>query len=165
MKKSRRLEEQRTKNGYKQWLLGIFILFAACLFSIFFLLESSAKPFEIAREKAIQVAKRYVDLESIDGVDIYNGSETYYSVKGKNAKQEEVLVLVPKQSSDIYVYQTSQGISKKAAEKIATENGATKIEKIVLGHEDGKTIWEVKSATSYYLIEFETGNLFKKEGI
>ncbi|MCP1639040.1 cell wall elongation regulator TseB-like domain-containing protein [Streptococcus gallinaceus] len=165
MKKSKRAEEQGVKASYKQWLLGIFILFAACLFSVFFILESSAKPFVTAREKAVQVAKRYVDFGDIKQVDIYNGSETYYSIVGKNSKQEDVFVLVPKQSSDIFVYQTSQGISKEDAEKVAKENGATKIEKTVLGHEGGKTIWEVKSVTNYYLIEFETGNLFKKEGI
>ncbi|NCB80515.1 MAG: peptidase, partial [Bacilli bacterium] len=35
----------------------------------------------------------------------------------------------------------------------------------ILGYRDGKPIWEVKSGTAYYLVDFETGDFVKMEGL
>ena len=65
----------------------------------------------------------------------------------------------------VFVYSVSDGISRKEAEQVAAANGATGISKVVYGI-DGKTpIWEVTATDGYYLVNFETSELVKKEGI
>ncbi|TCD46197.1 peptidase [Streptococcus sp. X16XC17] len=145
--------------------IGCLIILIVVLFSFFFILEETAKPFQEAENVAVTIAKQYVDLNDIIQVEIYNGSQTYYSVIGRNQDGQELLVLVPQQSSDIYVYDMANGISKEKAEQIAKENGADQVEKSTLGYEKNRAIWEVKAGRTYYLIDFETSQLLEKEGI
>lgn len=101
----------------------------------------------------------------MDDFAIYNGTETYYSLKGKDKNGDEVYVLIPSSSSSIYVYPVGAGITKEEAQAIAQENGAKTADRIILGYRDGKPIWEVKSGTAYYLVDFETGDFVKMEGL
>lgn len=165
MEKSRREVRKTTLGVGMQWLIGLTVLLLVSLFSFFYLMETAANPFQEAKEKAVSVAKQYAHLASYSAVAIYNGSETYYSVIGKDKNQEEMVVLVPENSDHIHTYQLSDGISEEQAKDVATQNGADKIERAILGYENGKAIWEIKSGTVYYLIDFETGDLLKKEGL
>lgn len=165
MEKSRRKARKTAISVGMQWLIGLTILLLVSLFSFFYLMETAASPFQVAKEKAISVAKQYAQLQSCNEVEVYNGSETYYSVLGKNKENQEVVVLVPENSDQIHLYPLSTGISEEKAKEIATQNGASKIERAVVGRENGKAIWEIKSDTAYYLIEFETGHFLKKEGL
>ncbi|WP_105249507.1 DUF5590 domain-containing protein, partial [Streptococcus suis] len=106
---------------------------------------------------AISVARDYTDIEVVDDVSIYNGTETYFSLQGKTSQGEMIAVIIPEETNTVYVYSMANGISKEEAQAVATENGAGEIEKSVLGYRDAKPIWEVKSGTAYYLVEFETG--------
>lgn len=148
-----------------QYLFGLFILLSSLVFTVFFVWEVSANPFEQARVEAQQIAQQYAGLTQVDEFAIYNGSETYYSMRGTDQSGQEVWALVPASSETIYVYPVEAGISKEKAEVVAKDNGAEAIERLTLGYRDGKPIWEVKSGTAYYLIEFESGTFIKKEGL
>ncbi|NOM58288.1 peptidase, partial [Klebsiella pneumoniae] len=39
------------------------------------------------------------------------------------------------------------------------------IDKIIFGRYQDKPIWEVKSGSDFYLVDFETGALVNKEGL
>lgn len=121
--------------------------------------------FEEARVGAQQIAQQYADVSQVDDFAIYNGTETYYSLKGKDKNGDEVYVLIPSSSSSIYVYPVGAGITKEEAQAIAQENGAKTADRTILGYRDGKPIWEVKSGTAYYLVDFETGDFVKMEGL
>ncbi|HEL1737932.1 TPA: DUF5590 domain-containing protein [Streptococcus suis] len=157
------LEWMASKTG--QLVLGSFILLSVVTFSIFTIWDLAAKPFSDVQNHAISVARDYADIEVIDDVSIYNGVETYFSVQGKTSQGEMIAVIIPEETNTVYVYPMANGISKEEAQAVATENGAGEIEKSVLGYRDAKPIWEVKSGTAYYLVEFETGNFIKREGL
>ncbi|WP_238597409.1 DUF5590 domain-containing protein, partial [Streptococcus suis] len=57
-------------------------------FSIFVILDLAAKPFSDVQNHAISVARDYADIEVVDDVSIYNGTETYFSVQGKTSQGE-----------------------------------------------------------------------------
>ena len=149
----------------KQLLIGFFVLFTVLTFSALYVLEAATKPFSTIENHAIEVAKDYAGVTEVSQVTQFNGKVSYYTVYGKNETGQEVYVLIPESSSEIFVYQVSEGISQADAERRAQENGATTIEKTVLGYQDGHAIWEVKAGLSYYLIDFKTGELMKKEGL
>ncbi|HFU4056125.1 TPA: DUF5590 domain-containing protein [Streptococcus suis] len=148
-----------------QLLLGFFILLSVVTFSIFTIWDIAATPFNSARSQAVAVATEYADLQTVSNFSIYNGTETYFSVFGTTSQGEEVAVLIPEATSTVYVYPLAQGISQEEAQAIAKANGAGQAERTILGFRDGKPIWEVKSGTAYYLVEFETGSFVKKEGL
>ena len=166
---------QRTRKRYRgqtgpistgrQVLIGFFVLLTVLTFSALYVLEAATKPFSTVENHAIAVAKDYAGVSGVSQVTIFNGKATYFTVHGKNEAGQEVYVLIPERSSEIFVYQVSEGLSQADAERRAQENGAEKIEKTVLGYQDGHAIWEVKAGLSYYLIDFKTGELMKKEGL
>ncbi|HFI2437403.1 TPA: DUF5590 domain-containing protein [Streptococcus suis] len=157
------LEVLATKKG--QLIAGSFILLSVMTFSIFVIWDLAAKPFSDVQNHAISVARDYADIEVVDDVSIYNGAETYFSVQGKTSQGEMIAVIIPEESNTVYVYPTANGITKEEAQTVAKNNGAGDVDKIVLGYSDGKPIWEVKSGTAYYIVEFETGNFIKREGL
>lgn len=157
------LEGLATKRG--QFLVGTFVLLSVMTFSIFVIWDLAAQPFSDIRNHAISVAKKYTDIETVEDVSIYNGRETYYSLRGSTSQGESIAVLISEESNMVYIYSLDSGISQKEAQAIAQENGANRVDRTVLGYRDGQPIWEVKSGTAYYLIAFETGSFIKKEGL
>lgn len=122
-------------------------------------------PYQSAKETASKVARQYTDLDEVDRFTIYNGKKSYYSLLGKNRKKTQLAVLIEADSDKIYTYELSKGISREKAEKIAKDNGAKQIDKVTFGYIDGQPIWEVKSETTYYNVDFETGTILRKEGL
>lgn len=57
----------------------------------------------------------------------------------------------------------SNGISAKEAQEIAYHAGARTIEAVTFGIENHKRIWEVAAQNGYYLIDFKTAKVIKKE--
>lgn len=149
----------------KQYLLGFSLILLVLLISAATVLFLAMKPRLSAEKVATQVAIDTADLVQTSSVDLYNGSKTYYSVYGTTASGDQKIVSVGEDNGKVFVYSVSDGISRKEAEQIAAANGATGISKVVYGI-DGKTpIWEVTATDGYYLVNFETSELVKKEGI
>ena len=123
------------------------------------------KPYQTAKSEGEKLAQQYAGLEEADQVDLYNGLESYYSVLGHNKQQESLAVLIGKDDHKIYVYQLNQGISQEKAEALSKEKGVGEIDKITFGRYKNKPIWEVKSGSDFYLVDFETGALVNKEGL
>ncbi|HEP1819857.1 TPA: DUF5590 domain-containing protein [Streptococcus suis] len=151
--------------GLGQFVVGISLFITVITFSIFIIWDISSAPYVEMKQHATQVAHDYADIQTVDTFSIYNSSETYYSIIGLDSEGQSLAVIIPENSNTVFVYPMENGISKDEAQTVAKENGAGDVEKVVLGYKDGKPIWEVKSGTAYYLVEFETGSFVKKEGL
>lgn len=152
-----------TKMG--QLFIGIAVLLTVLTFSIFMIWDVAGKPFADVRHKAFEVARQYADLQAMEQFVIYNGQETYFSLQGLNSQGQAIAVLVPEGQTTVYVYPLENGLTEEEAGAKAQENGAGEIERAILGYKDGRPIWELKSGGAYYLVDFETGDFIKKEGL
>ncbi|MBF0775793.1 MULTISPECIES: cell wall elongation regulator TseB-like domain-containing protein [Streptococcus] len=159
-----RISKSRMTFG-KQSLIGVFVLVSVIVFSILYVLEISARPFLAGQKQAEQIAMQHAGLALISKIERYNGETSYYSVMGRNQADEELLLLIPEESSELLVYKATDGISQEEAKAIAKENGASNIVKVAFGYSNDQPIWEVKSGKTYYTIAFEDGRLLSKEGI
>ncbi|MGT2813474.1 cell wall elongation regulator TseB-like domain-containing protein [Streptococcus intermedius] len=148
-----------------QYIIGSAMVLTALTFSFLYILNLSMNPYQSAKETASKIARQYTDLDKVDRFAIYNGKKSYYSLLGKNRKKTQLAVLIEADSDKIYTYELSKGISQEKAEKIAKDNGAKQIDKVTFGYIDGQPIWEVKSETTYYNVDFETGTILRKEGL
>lgn len=148
-----------------QYIIGSVIVLAVLTFSFLYILNLSMTPYQSAKETASKIARQYADLDKVDRFAIYNGKKSYYSLLGKNRKKTQLAVLIEADSDKIYTYELSKGISQEKAEKIAKDNGAKQIDKATFGYIKEQPIWEIKSGTTYYNVEFETGRLLSKEGL
>ncbi|MCI3917386.1 DUF5590 domain-containing protein [Streptococcus intermedius] len=148
-----------------QYIIGSAMVLTVLTFSFLYILNLSMNPYQSAKETASKIARQYTDLDKVDRFAIYNGKKSYYSLLGKNRKKTQLAVLIEADSDKIYTYELSKGISQEKAEKIAKDNGAKQIDKVTFGYIDGQPIWEVKSETTYYNVDFETGTILRKEGL
>lgn len=157
-------KRKRVLSTKEQFIIGLglvfFVLFLSTILVIFF----SMKPNIDTQNMVKAVATKEAQLTSVSRIDRYNGQTSYYSVFGKTAQDENVVVVIGIKDKDIHIIPTKEGISRQAAEQLAKENGAKSV-KATLGYMDDKPIWEVASGTTYYIIDFKTGDLVKTEGI
>lgn len=150
---------------WKQIFLGLFVLLSVLLFSIFFVFELALQPTIQSSQHAERVAKEVVGLTSVEQIQTYRGKDVFYTVIGVKENQTKLVVIVPSQSDEVVVFPLNDGISEEEAIGIAQYHGAGEISRTVIGYREKQPIWEVKSGTAYYLIEFESGNFIKKEGL
>lgn len=165
MAKTKKKVKRRGLNLFQQYLIGFLVLVLVVAGSALYFINLAIAPFEQAETRAVELAKEYAQLTEVDRVMVYNGAESYDSLLGKQEDGQAVAVLIPRDAADILVYPLANGLSQQDAERIAQENGAQTIERVVFGYADNQPIWEVKSGTAYYLISFEKGELLKKEGL
>ena len=148
-----------------QYVIGIGILLTVLAFSLLNLFNLSMEPYRVARSNSIELARKYAGVSKVDSFGIYNGDKTYYSLLGETDQEKKKAVLIEKGSDKIFVYELSEGTSKKEAERIARKNGADEIDKVTFGYLNDRPIWEVKSGKSYYIVDFEKRKLLSKEGL
>ena len=148
-----------------QYVIGIGILLTVLAFSLLNLFNLSMEPYRTARSNSIELARKYAGVSKVDSFAIYNGDKTYYSLLGETDQEKKKAVLIEKGSDKIFVYELSDGASKKEAKRIARKNGADAIDKVTCGYLNGRPIWEVKSGKSYYIVDFEKRKLLSKEGL
>ncbi|WP_380432455.1 cell wall elongation regulator TseB-like domain-containing protein [Streptococcus dentapri] len=141
----------------------VLIALSAGIYAFF---VAAVRPHQEAEKQAIKTAKEYVDFASVTDFQQYNGKEVFYTVFGKNDAGEQLMVAISKKhQGQVYIYKDDQGISARQAEAVAKKEGAHKVEQITFGIVNGSAIWEVHADSAYYLIDFETGQFIKKEGL
>lgn len=152
----------------KKWILSAiaFLLFIIVLFLVINM--QAQTPVKNAEEKAIAAAQKKVKLSEIIDVQIYNGNETYYVLKGKNQKGQTVIVWVPEKSGKVIVRKMNEGITRQqAVTKLLQEESPKKIISVKLGILKGRECWEIyyishNNLVNYYYIDFETGEWLRK---
>ena len=79
-------------------------------------------------------------------------------------KKKKIIFLALFGSFILFIFLIT-ALEPSTEEKIAKDNGAKQIDKVTFGYIDGQPIWEVKSETTYYNVDFETGTILRKEGL
>lgn len=127
------------------------------------------EPFNEAEKIAVEIAKKEAELVTIDDFSIYNGTKTYFVVKGKDIRGRKFVVWIPEEKKDrkITVRREKDGITEEEARKIVMQKKTPKeIMSVKLGMENNIPLWEIyyrsnKDAISYYYIDFATGEMLK----
>ena len=143
------MRKQRSPWTKKQQLIfGIIVIVVTLIASVTAILIVATKPYVDAEKKVI-----------------YHGESTYYGLLGKSSQGDKLAVIVSHDSGEVDIYKQSDGISKSVAKKAAKAYGAKDISYVHLGKYGKTPIWEVKSGTQYYLVDFISGQVIKVEGL
>lgn len=105
------LRNRKPKRKIGKWIaiiLGIIIVLVVAAFLYF---RYAEKPVTNAETEALDRISGQVDLKTTDQFYLYNGpKEVYYVLTGKNSKNKNIIVWVPKKKSDkVYVKFASDG--------------------------------------------------------
>ena len=142
-----------------QHIIGICVLVLTVLFSWLFLAEKTSDRMQDQMEQARNIALSHSSMAKIDTESFFHGKEAYLSFIGKDQEGQELAVLVAEADDQVYTYLLKEGISQKKAEAIVKEKSKDVIDRVTFGRFKGKPIWEVKSGSSYYVVDFKTGKV------
>ena len=167
MKKQLNKQEPTKEKTINRVLLGLIIALLAIIVcsSIFYL--RSSRPRMQAKQEAIEIAKKYADLEEVDHFYWFTRKNTYFSLTGKNDKGQEIAVIIPKSGEKVKVMDQKNGLTEQEAkQKIAEAHLEVQIEKASLGMYEDQAVWEIVGKNSndqlnYYLLSFESGKEVK----
>lgn len=160
------MRKQRSPWTKKQQLIfGIIVIVVTLIASVTAILIVATKPYVDAEKKVIAIAESKADIKTVTEFDIYHGESTYYGLLGKSSQGEKLAVIMSPDSGVVDIYKQSDGISKSVAKKAARAYGAKEISYVHLGKYGKTPIWEVKSGTQYYLVDFISGQVIKVEGL
>ena len=142
----------------QQLIFGMIVLVVTVILSITAMLVVAVKPYVDAEKQVIAIAKTKADIHTVSEFNIYNGKATYYGLLGQSSKGEKLALIVNEDSGVVDIY-------KQVAKKAAKAYGAKDIAYVHLGKYGKTPIWEVKSGTRYYLVDFISGQVIKVEGL
>ncbi|MBP3040141.1 DUF5590 domain-containing protein [Bacillaceae bacterium Marseille-Q3522] len=124
-------------------------------------------PVHAAEQKAREIAAQQTSLQKIERFTLYNGSETYYVLEGKDESGDDIIAWIPENEGDITEKNASDGITEQeAVDELLQEADPEEIVDIRLGMENNTPLWEIYYRTgdnlmNYYYVNFETGEKVK----
>ncbi len=151
------------KNHFIMWqhLIGICLLLLTGIFSVLFLAVDTVDQEADRIAKAKQVALSRSTMVQIEDTSVFNGQDSYVTVMGEDQEGQKLAVLVAKENHAAYSYPLNKGISQKKASAIVKDKSKDPIEQVTFGRYQGKAIWEVKTGSSYYVVDFKTGKVIR----
>lgn len=111
-----------------------------------------------AEHRLTALATNYAKLSQVNSFAIFNGEETYYSIKGTDDLGQEILVLLKAGEDKPRLVNLAQTLPEVEIRRLAKKAGA-RPERLTLGSYQDHLVWEVKSQDQYYLFDAETGDL------
>lgn len=131
--------------------------------------NNAMAPVKKAREAAEERLKEETDIENVDEFYLYNGSQTFYVIIGKNSTGQEKAAWIPdNKKDDVLLRKMSDGVSKQdAVQKLLSEKKPKEILGVRLGMEKSLPVWELSyldenSNLNYYYIHFDSGKWWRK---
>lgn len=151
------------KNRVLARLVALLLLVASLATLSLTLVYQALSP-KLAAERAMtDWASRYAKLTDIRDFAIFNGQETYYSIRGQDDLGQDMVLLTEDFAQQPRLIALSEGLTKEAILALAKEQGLAP-ETASLGLYDQTLVWEVSSQDQYYLFDFKTGDLLRVLG-
>ncbi|GIN60773.1 peptidase M4 [Robertmurraya siralis] len=153
----------------KKWIwlssIGLIVLLGLTIN----ILLNALKPLHSAEAKAEEIALAETNIEQVTDFTLYNGTNSYYIVKGTNQSGEKLIAWIPEEEKErkIIVRNEEDGISKEAAiDKLYQSKEPDEVVSVKLGMENQIPLWEIyyrsnDKLINYYYIDFKTGEWLK----
>lgn len=151
------------RSKLNKWVIGLVAVLLLIIVSGTILFIRSNRPMQQAKEEAVDLAKQYANLETMENFYWFNREETYFTVTGKDQSGNDIVVIIPKSGENIQVLDAKDGLNEEAViQQMQTAHPEITVDKAALGKFKDQPVWEVtgkddQGAISYYLFSFENG--------
>lgn len=156
----------QTNFGTKEKIITVILLVVILLLILFQLVYKDSTTFyRLGKREATVIAKKYGEINEVLDFYYFNRGETFFSVKGRNKKNELIYVVMPQNGNNAYVLKEKDGLSdNEALKKGLEEKNVKQINKIGLGKYKNDIVWELtaknkKDELVYYYYDFKNGKL------
>lgn len=151
----------------KKWILISILVIGIITGIMVNVYLNATEPVKAAEEKAVHIASEETSLTDFSDFSLYSGEETYYVMKGKNSKREDVYIWINEKNHDVVTRNAKKGITKKEAlNKLYEEKNPQQIIEVRLGiariQKTDRPAWEIyyrnnSDTINYYYVDFDTG--------
>jgi uncharacterized protein YpmB len=153
----------------KKWFLISGFIIVVIIGLVLAVYLSAVDPLKKAEKIAVDIAEKETSLVTVKDFSLYNGSKTYYVVRGTNRKGTDLIVWIPEEEKNrkIVVKNAKYGVSEKeAVQKLYDEKHPQEIISVKLGMENNIPLWEIyyrsdDDLINYYYVDFESGEWLK----
>ncbi|GAA0353994.1 DUF5590 domain-containing protein [Alkalibacterium iburiense] len=147
----------------KKFIIGLVVLMSVLIVGSIYIYQQAHAPYASAKEESIAYVTDRTDLTQPDEFYWYNGSETYFTVKGLTSNNEEMIYIVRQNGGNILSIPAEETLSKEEAiQQVKSQKNPEKILNATIGMIDGRPIWEISYRNEnrrlgYYIIDLKTG--------
>lgn len=151
----------------KKNLTTTLIIMLLFIFAVTFVITRSLAPFNQAKAETEELAIRRANLVESDEFYWYNGTETFFTITGKNDQGQPIIVIVQQDGGNIEVVDANEAITKYDVMQLTIERESPKrIREARIGIENKQPIWEVSfemenGSLGYSLFSLTTGEWLK----
>lgn len=118
--------------------MSLFIIGAGIL------VNRSLSPLKQAKAETISLAEQKADLTQPADFYWYNGNDTYFTVTGKNAEAEEIIVIIKQDDGSMQTLKKKETFSKgDAIAKVRELEDPVHILEARIGIHNDLAIWEI----------------------
>ncbi len=154
----------------KKRIIPIAVISTIIFFIIIgYLYLSAMKPIEIAEDTAINIAKKEAQMQTIQKVYTYHGTEAYSVVLGEDQSEQALAVFIPEDvNKPIVIKNQADGTTEQQIiDMVNKEQNPKKIISVTLGMDGNIPIWETvyidhQNRYVYHYSYFETGTQRKR---
>ncbi|MGG0716726.1 DUF5590 domain-containing protein [Robertmurraya massiliosenegalensis] len=149
------------------WISCIFVIVLIGIAVNIYL--NALKPLQSAEAKAEGIALAETDIVKTTDFTLYNGTSSYYIVKGTDQAGKRLIAWIPEEDKNrkIVVRNEEDGISKQdAIDTLYQDKQPDEVMSVKLGIENQIPLWEIyyrsnDELINYYYIDFKTGEWLK----
>lgn len=152
----------------KRILWGFIVTVILLVLCWYFLIHQALSPYWKARQEAVSIAESQEDFHSADQFYWHNDKESVFAITGKNSDNQDIMVIISGDKSNISTYLLDEIISEEEAiaQMIEEINPAKVLEARVTTSENDGPLWEVgfkdrNGRLGYYLISLIDGAWLK----
>lgn len=143
--------------------ISILLLFFISL-TIIFMIRAN-RPIAQAEKEAVAIAKKHSTLKEVDKFYWYNREKTYYTVAGRDKKENPIFVVIPKDGGSLKTINQADGLTEYEAIQVVTKKGQPyKMTRVNFGMLKNEPIWEILAekedgSLCYYSVSFDSGRI------
>ena len=153
----------------KKWIIStIIVLFVIFLWQAISIYQSTISPLKDEKEHAGKIVKNNTEIQTIQAVDVYNGTNVYRIVRGIDVDNEELIAWLNEEDEVVLLEKAEDGIKREEVlQYLDTNRTPKKIISISLGMEKNIPLWEIKFTDEndryhFYYIKFSDGEFFQR---
>ncbi|MBU8907285.1 cell wall elongation regulator TseB-like domain-containing protein [Desertibacillus haloalkaliphilus] len=156
----------------KKWMLiSSIVIIVVIVISSYFFYQSVREPLIVEQEKARHYLINEGVLETIETMDFYHGTHTYYVAKGYDSNQKEKIVWVDEGLEETFTRTGQDGLSEDDVRQLVSDElNVAKLISIRIGIEKRIPVYEVTyldedDRYSYYYMTFDDGTFMKRYSV
>lgn len=148
-------------------IVAVFVMILTVVVAGFYY-QMIRTPLTNEEQEAVAIALAETELEQVEAVEFYHGTDSYQVIRGTDHDGEQLIVWVSTDENEIVMRRAKDGLSHEQVEQFASQQLAPReLISIRLGIEQDLPVYEItyldnERRYAYYYMTFKDGTFVKR---